>query len=240
MFLSGYKLREKIGKALKTRAHAIRRALNAYNAAAAQLNPPRESLTWAKLMDTSTLAEFDLLRDSRQDVREQPWTHPARREAMNLYFGIKRAEEEILRLNVEIRRLVTFMIDDHRDYHSTISTHISVDPGLASELSYQLQHRDRIHTQIARRLHQTSQLKGFTGTLLPGTREGSDGTFEDEKRLPQWAEDIFGLVETYDEVGEEEDEFPKEVVADSDLVIKLLENISLSDEPEVDIDSSEI
>jgi hypothetical protein len=59
--LSGYKLREKIGTALKNRAQAIWRALNAYNAAAAQLNPPRESLTWAKLMETSTLAEFYLL-----------------------------------------------------------------------------------------------------------------------------------------------------------------------------------
>ena len=237
--MSGYKLREKIGKALKTRAHAIRRALNTYNTAAAQLNPPRESLTWAKLMDTSTLAEFDLLRDSRQDIREQLWTHPARREAMNLYFGIKRAKEEILRLNVEIRRLVTFMIDDHRDYHRAISALNSVDPGLAGELSYQLKHRDRIHTQIAQRLHQTSRLKGFTGTLLPGTREGSDRTFQDERRLPQWVEDVFGLVETYDEWGED-DEFPKEVVADSDLVIKLLENISMTDEPEVDIESSEI
>ena len=239
--MSGYKLREKIGKALKTRAHAIRRALNAYNAAAAQLNPPRESLTWAKLMDTSTLAEFDLLRDSRQDIRQQPWTHPARREAMNLYFGIKRANEEILRLNVEIRRLVTFMIDDHRDYLRAISAHDNVDPALASELSYQLKHRDCIHSQIAQRLHQTSRLKGFSGTLLPGTREGSDETFQEERRLPQWAEDVFGLVETYDEVGEGgDDEFPKEVVADSDLVIKLLENISMTDEPELDINSSEI
>lgn len=239
--MSGYKLREKIGKALKTRAHAIRRALNAYNAAAAQLNPPRESLTWAKLMDTSTLAEFDLLRDSRQDIRQQPWTHPARREAMNLYFGIKRANEEILRLNIEIRRLVTFMIDDHRDYLRAISAHDNVDPALASELSYQLKHRDRIHSQIAQRLHQTSRLKGFSGTLLPGTREGSDETFQEERRLPQWAEDVFGLVETYDEVGEGgDDEFPKEVVADSDLVIKLLENISMTDEPELDINSSEI
>ena len=63
-----YKLREKIGKALKTRAEAIRRALEAYNTAAAQLNPPRENLTWSKLMEATTLAEFDLLRNSREDI----------------------------------------------------------------------------------------------------------------------------------------------------------------------------
>ena len=233
---SGYKLRERIGKALKTRAQAIRRALNDYNTAAAQLNPPRESLTWAKLMDTSTLADFDLLRDCRQDIREQPWTQPARREAMNLYFGIKHAEEEILRLNVEIRRLITFMVDDHRDYHRTISAHIIVNPALASELSYQWQHREQIHSKIARRLHQTSWLKGFTGTLLPGTREGSEGTFDVTESLPRWIEDVFGLVVTYDEE-DDDDEHAKEVVADSGLVVQLLENISMSDE--VDINSSE-
>jgi hypothetical protein len=70
--------------------------LDAYNSAAAQLNPPCESLTWAKLMDAMTLADFDLLRDSRQDIRQQPWTQPSRCEVMNLYFGIKHAKEEIL------------------------------------------------------------------------------------------------------------------------------------------------
>ena len=43
--LAGYKLHDKIGKALKTHAGAIRHALEAYNSAAAQLNPPCESLT---------------------------------------------------------------------------------------------------------------------------------------------------------------------------------------------------
>ena len=239
MLLAGYKLREKIGKALKTRAEAIRRALDAYNSAAAQLNPPHESLTWAKLMDATTLADFDLLRDSCQDIRQQPWTQPSRREAMNLYFGIKRAKEEIVQLNVEIRRLVTFMIDDHHDFHRAISAKIIIDPALARELSCQWEYRHQIHSQIASRLRQTSRLNGFTGTLLPGTCEGRELVYTVKAGLPNWATDIFGLVETYDEVDQmmeieveatEDDEvMPKEVVADSDLVLQLLENISLQD-----------
>ena len=235
---AGYKLRDKIGKALKARAGAIRRALDAYNSAAAQLNPPRESLTWAKLMDATTLADFDLLRDSRQDIRQLPWTQPAHREAMNLYFGIKRAKEEILRLNIEIRRLVTFMIDDHHDFYRAISANIIINPALAHELSCKWEHRHQIHSQIASRLHQTSQLNGFTGTLLPGTREGRELIYTVKGGLPDWATDIFGLVESYEEVdwmeieveGVEHDEvLPNEVVADSDLILQLLENISLKD-----------
>jgi hypothetical protein len=130
-------MRDKIGKALKTWAEAIRRALEAYNTAAAQLNPPCERLTWTKLMETTTLAEFDLLRDSRQDIWQQLWTQPSRHEAMNLYFGIKRAREEIQRLNIEIWRLVTFMIDDHCDFRRAVATNIIVNPTLACELSWQ-------------------------------------------------------------------------------------------------------
>jgi hypothetical protein len=93
--LAGYKLHDKIGKA-KTHAEAIQCVLDAYNSAAAQLNPPCESLTLAKLMDATTLVDFDLLWDSHQDVHQQPWTQPSRHEAMNLYFGIKCVKEEIL------------------------------------------------------------------------------------------------------------------------------------------------
>ena len=76
------------------------------------------------------------------------------------------------------------------------------------------------------------------GTLLPGTQEGYDGTFDVKERLPRWVEDIFELVETFKEIDEEDGvEFPKEVVANSDLLIQLLENISLTDK--VDIHSSE-
>ena len=56
--------------------------------------------------------------------------------------------------------------------------------------------------------------------------------------LPGWATDIFGLIESYDEVDrmevEEEDterdeELLKEVVVDSNLILQLLENISIQD-----------
>ncbi|KAJ7792184.1 hypothetical protein B0H14DRAFT_3160393 [Mycena olivaceomarginata] len=144
-----YKMREKLSKALRTRADAIRTALDQYNAAAAQLNPPRERLTWLSVIDTVSLAEFDLLRDTRTDIRSVAWANPVNREAMVLYFGIKRAKEEVLRLNVEMRRLITFMADDHVDFIHAIRTHIAVNPHLAHELSQRWTHRDRIHASIA-------------------------------------------------------------------------------------------
>ena len=57
-----------MGKTLKTCAEAIRRALNDYNEAAAQLDHPRDRLTWEKVINAVTLADFDVLRDTRMDI----------------------------------------------------------------------------------------------------------------------------------------------------------------------------
>ncbi|TFK58592.1 hypothetical protein BDN72DRAFT_906599 [Pluteus cervinus] len=112
----GYKLREHIGKALKARAEAIRNVLMVYNSAAKILDPPHEQLTWKRLMEIGGLSEFDLLRDTRHDVRKAVWTNPRIREAMNFHFRVKRAIEERDRLNIEIRRLITYMLDQELDF----------------------------------------------------------------------------------------------------------------------------
>ena len=103
-FSIGYKLCCQIGKALQHRSDAIKNALNRYNVQAAKLTPPRPSLSWRQIIDYSFLGEFDLLRHSRVDIRNQPWK-VTRREATVKYFKLCRAEEELTRLNIEIRRL---------------------------------------------------------------------------------------------------------------------------------------
>ncbi|KAJ7725663.1 hypothetical protein DFH07DRAFT_758581 [Mycena maculata] len=236
-----YKLREKLSKALKTRAEAIRKALTRYNAAAAALNPPRPHLTWHSVVNSASLAEFDWLRETRQDIRSLPWTQPARREAMVLYFGIKRAEEEKLRLNVEIRRLITSMLDDHVDYWRAIATTLIPDPTLACALQRQWIFRTRINTAIATHLVQTAKLKGFTGSLFPGEREGRDPNLRDGIPPPVWLEQVLHLrtaTVEYEEDDEADSLTPAERSAydvngmgreadfDENLVVELLENLS--------------
>ncbi|KAJ7175579.1 hypothetical protein C8R46DRAFT_1160840 [Mycena filopes] len=153
-----YNLREKISKALKTRSEAIHRALITYNEAAALLVPPRERLTFAEVLQTTSIAEFDILRDTWEDIRLQPWTQPARREAMVLHFGIKRAKEEIRRLNVEITRLLTFLVDEHIDYYKAIAATLLVNPRLATELQRRWHHASRVSAAICKRTALTSRL----------------------------------------------------------------------------------
>src|ERR1700690_2808741 len=110
---------------------AIQHARQEYNDCAEKLNPPWPKLSWTDIVESASLAEFDLLRDARQDIRHLPWAQPARREATNLYFKIEGAKAEITRLNVEIRRLLSFMLDDHADYYHAIASQLLINQPLA-------------------------------------------------------------------------------------------------------------
>ncbi|KAF7341857.1 hypothetical protein MSAN_02041200 [Mycena sanguinolenta] len=111
---TGYKLRKHIAKALQARSKGVRTALDRYNDAAAALSPPRTQLTWEQIVEYAFLADFDLLREGRQDIRSEPWAQPAGRLAMDQHFKLLRADEEIARLNLEIPRFVTYMMDEER------------------------------------------------------------------------------------------------------------------------------
>ncbi|KAJ7088984.1 hypothetical protein C8R44DRAFT_892604 [Mycena epipterygia] len=188
-----YKLRDQISKALKTRSEAIRRAILVLNEAGAGLTPPREALSFAEVVSIASLAEFDLLRETRRDIGEQAWTQPTRRQAGTLYFGIKRAKEEVQRLNVEISRLLTFLIDEHVDYYKAISATLLANPPLATELQRHWFHATRIGTSIVKRLASVGRLTGFSGSFFPGVREGRDPERGDGVPPPHWLAAVLGI-----------------------------------------------
>jgi hypothetical protein len=169
IYYAGYKQRDKISKALKTRAQAIYTALERYNQAAQCLTPPPDPLYWHDIVQMATLADFDLLRLSHTDIRTLPWTQPVARQAMTLHFGIKRAAEEIRRLNVEIRRLMTYMVDESSHWAAVIAATRDVDPVLSVYLSRKADYNVLIFQDITYYLVKTSKLPGFSGTLEPGT-----------------------------------------------------------------------
>ena len=131
--MPGYKLREKISKALKARAEAIKKALARYNKRAAALNPPRPELTWEEVVKMASLAEFDLHCEVWTDIHAEAWANRKNREAMNILFKVKHTEEEIAHLNVEICRTLTSMLGEHCDYYKAVLRHITSDPALVYE-----------------------------------------------------------------------------------------------------------
>jgi hypothetical protein len=141
-------MQEKISKALKTCAEAIRHALDEYNCCAEQLSPPQPPMTWTKLLEAVSLAELDIPHDSQQAIHDLKWAQPAHWEAMNLYFGIKGAKEEPHCLNVEIHQMLTFIIDNHVDHGHAIAATCMTDPHMAFQLPMEWQSCQKIHAQI--------------------------------------------------------------------------------------------
>jgi hypothetical protein len=231
----GYKLRDKIGKALKTRAETIKKALDEYNRRAASLDPPRPSLTWSKVIEVTSIGDFDLWRNCHQDIRQLQWAQPANREAMNLHFRVKQAKCEIERLNVEIQRLLTYMYDDHADYNQAIRREQDSNPFLAHELAKQWQYRQLVNEGILSRLLQTSRLVGFSGKIQFGHRIGRDPAALVGVPFPYWAEGLVhsGVmsgdegqldVEGKDAPADVEDD---ETERDALLMVDFMENLAL-------------
>ncbi|KAF7305017.1 hypothetical protein MKEN_01216700 [Mycena kentingensis (nom. inval.)] len=175
---TGYRHRKFIEKALQARSKALRNAIERYNAVAVELDRP--TLTWSQVVEYGFLAEFDLLRLAREDVREAAWARPGAREAMDAHYKLLRAVEERLRLNVEIQRLVTYMRDEER-FLVYKERELEAKGLLARAVQVRklrmVQGRfSAVHMQ---RLQKLSKLPGFTGCILPG--EGAS----EERRVPE-------------------------------------------------------
>jgi hypothetical protein len=125
-------------------------------------------LKWEEVVEYAFLADFDLLRDTRADVSQQPWSSAAACSAMDLYFKMCRAREEIQRLNVEVRRLVTYIRDEDK-YLRMCEDQLKVtSPAIALQIAMHRNTRGRFNSRHLRRLHDISKLPGFSGTIVPG------------------------------------------------------------------------
>ncbi|KAI5987365.1 hypothetical protein EDD15DRAFT_2372312 [Pisolithus albus] len=140
---TGYKLRKHIAKALKACSAAM---LDRFNIAARACSPSCRQLTFKEVVEYTFLADFDVLRNAtREDISQRPWASPAVHAAMDHYFKVCRAEEEIECLNVEVRRIITYLRDEDRYMKAS-----------------------RFTSHHLRLLAEISGLHGFTGIILPG------------------------------------------------------------------------
>ncbi|KAH7914663.1 hypothetical protein BJ138DRAFT_999608 [Hygrophoropsis aurantiaca] len=165
---TGYKMRKHIAKALQTRSAAIRTALDRYNAAAQAMTPPRRQLNWEEVVEYAFLADFDLLRDARQNVADRPWATPSARRALDLYYKMCRAKEEIERLNIETRRLATYIRDEESYLRACEAQLASSHPEVAHQVQRHRNVRDRFNARHLKRINDIFKLPGFSGTIAPG------------------------------------------------------------------------
>jgi hypothetical protein len=164
----GYKLHKHIGNALCQCSQAIQNAIDRYNSAAAEMNPPREKLTWDKVVDYAFLTDFSLLCDCREDITQHPWARPQSCALMDQYFKITRAREEIKHVDIKIRQVVTYLHDED-NYPHLMENKLSQSNPL---IAHQIKHL-RLKAMQFKDLHMHHFLKlastpGFSGCVSPG------------------------------------------------------------------------
>nr|GAT43938.1 predicted protein [Mycena chlorophos] len=147
------RLRGQISKALQRRHQAIQNRFRTFNKCALALS--LSTLSEENLANENFVAELALLRPSRINIGDQPWSKPGSpaRQAMDLDFKLKRADEEINRLNIEIRRFWTWMEDESsflRRYEEHLRSH--GDPSLAFHIRLQRLARERFDAEHRRQL----------------------------------------------------------------------------------------
>lgn len=126
------------------------------------------------------------------------------------------------------------MIDDYIDFYCAVTSTLLTNPSLTHEWSQQWEYHTHIHMAIARWLRLASKLKGFSGNLLPGSREGHNPNLNNSIPLPQWVS-ILGLpqdnvkiyaIGTELPVDDDDEPLPHELDVNTDLVIQLMEHIN--------------
>ncbi|KAJ6451554.1 hypothetical protein C8R45DRAFT_1057106 [Mycena sanguinolenta] len=157
IILTGYKMRQHISKALQARSKAIRNAIDRYNDVAESMDPPKPTLSWEEVIDYGFLAEFDILRDTADSIQSRPWTRRSYQVAMDRYFKILRAREEIQRLNDED----WFLRKKEAEYKDS-------DPALSVQISQYHQRCGRSDYNHMQRFWALAKNPGFTGSVMLG------------------------------------------------------------------------
>jgi DNA-directed RNA polymerase specialized sigma24 family protein len=88
---------------------------------------------------------------------------------MDLYFKVQRAREEIDRLNIEVRRVATYIRDEAHYLHNAEKNARSSDPRIAHQIWLYRMVRGRFTSHHKRRLRDIAGLAGFSGSIVPGT-----------------------------------------------------------------------
>lgn len=208
----GYKTRTHVAKSLQTRCKAIRRAVANYNAAAAKLTPPRESLDMADISHYGFVAEFSILKDTRNDIRDKPWSKPLYREVLKLRQRIARAQEEITRCNVETRRLHTSILDEARLFSRVLRNLESEDSPLYGPFKDFATRRRNVNNMLMKRIQMIHGLRGFTGEVTRGVRLGS----EDEEVDDGHEDESLGPHDHLEGIGRNENENDSEDALEDD------------------------
>ncbi|KIJ59157.1 hypothetical protein HYDPIDRAFT_101227, partial [Hydnomerulius pinastri MD-312] len=170
------------------------------------------------------------------------------RLAMDTYFKTCRAKEEIERLNIEIRQVLTYLHNEER-YLCACAAQLQPDhPSLCHQILQRLKVRARFTPEHLFTLQKLTSLKGFSGSLTIGQSarcELGDSASTPKARvptqhdvsIPQAVSDEPG---DFDEGWEEEEEEEEELAEHVETLHNILQISDDHHHPHNTDDSSDI
>ncbi|QRV75842.1 hypothetical protein RhiJN_03857 [Ceratobasidium sp. AG-Ba] len=107
-----HKMRRHVSKSLQSRSRALGTAVKKVNLAAKKLGLDQREILIEKVLSYQFIAEFDLLEICDSDVRKERWAQQGVRDTIDARLQIRRAKAERNRVEIEARRLATFISDE--------------------------------------------------------------------------------------------------------------------------------
>jgi hypothetical protein len=135
-------------------------------------------------MEYTQVGQFAFLRDSRYDIANQPWAQPLGRQAMDTYFKILRAEEELKRVRIKVKRLITFISDEEELLSNCIHELLGRGEGpLALQLKHRFEILASVNNDLLSRIELMAQKQGSpitTGTVKAPPGDAPDTSHESQ------------------------------------------------------------
>jgi hypothetical protein len=132
------------------------------------LPTPYCQLDWKEVVEYVFPADFNLLRDARQDISNHLWATPAGRLAMDLYFKIAQAHKEITRLNIEIRHIATYICDEDPFLQYLETKALQTNAWLSLQIKLRHEEQGHFHNHHRCWLRDIARLDNFSRNILPG------------------------------------------------------------------------
>ncbi|KAF8548221.1 hypothetical protein OG21DRAFT_1479278 [Imleria badia] len=155
----------------------------------------------SKALTKRSTAICTALEHSHTDILSKPWATPMSCEMLVKYFKIFHSQEEIERLNVEIRQLVAWMdFNDQKIHSATKKLRSDGFPYLVVKMDQLYAEHCRINDVHRNRPKKIYLLKGFSGSRssLANTIDGNDVADEIDKEEDVVNSDALRLSECLD------------------------------------------
>ncbi|KAJ2980920.1 hypothetical protein NUW54_g10941 [Trametes sanguinea] len=188
------------------------------------LDPPRPKLEWETISHYHFIEEFNLLNDTRADIREKPWAQPAMRETLRVARRLARAQEELIRVEVEARRVHTHIRDEDSLLKTVLDDLAAKKDPIYGPVSEYATRRRAAHAYVLTSLKKLYAIPEFSGDPMPGTHIDAAVPTASAEPDPQGLQAEDG--ELYDDKdedvaeGEEDEEIQEQItsLADTSLL----------------------